>query len=113
MLRRHTLKTHTPGHTLMLCRLAACPAIDPSSCRSLAGGVRAILAIRLSSPAGAPPTWVSDEELVEIFRAFDLTITYEKHEQRLRLAATITPELLPVLCPTKATAPRDGRSLTA
>jgi len=37
----------------------------------------------------------SDEELVEIFRAFDLTITYDKNEQRLHLAATITPELLP------------------
>jgi hypothetical protein len=37
----------------------------------------------------------SEEELVEIFRAFDLTITYDKHEQRLHLAATITPELLP------------------
>jgi hypothetical protein len=54
----------------------------------------------------------SDEELVEIFRAFDLTITYDKPEQRLHLAATITPELLPVLCPTTATVPRDGRRLT-
>lgn len=54
----------------------------------------------------------SKEELVEIFRAFDLTITYDKHEQRLHLAAAITPELLPVLCPNKATAPGDGRRLT-
>jgi hypothetical protein len=51
----------------------------------------------------------SDEELVEIFRAFDLTITYDKHEQRLHLAATITPELLPVLCPNESDRP-EGRS---
>jgi len=50
-----------------------------------------------------------DEELVEIFRAFDLTITYDKHEQRLHLAATITPELLPVLCPNESDRP-EGRS---
>jgi hypothetical protein len=37
----------------------------------------------------------SDHELVEIFRAFDLTITYDKLGQRLHLAATITPVLLP------------------
>jgi hypothetical protein len=55
----------------------------------------------------------SDEELVEIFRAFDLTITYDKHEQRLHLAATITPECCPSFAPTKATAPTDGRRLTA
>jgi hypothetical protein len=37
----------------------------------------------------------NDEELVEIFLAFNLTITYDKPGQRLHLAATITPELLP------------------
>jgi hypothetical protein len=47
-----------------------------------------------------------EEELVEIFRAFDLTITYDKHEQRLHLAAAITPELLPVLCPQRKRPPR-------
>jgi len=36
-----------------------------------------------------------DHELVEIFRAFDLTITYDKPEKRLHLAATVTSELLP------------------
>jgi hypothetical protein len=51
----------------------------------------------------------SEEELVEIFRAFDLTITYDKDEQRLHLAATITPELLPVLCPNESDRP-EGRS---
>ena len=51
----------------------------------------------------------SEAELVEIFRAFDLTITYDKNEQRLHLAATITPELLPVLCPNESDRP-EGRS---
>jgi hypothetical protein len=48
----------------------------------------------------------SDEELVEIFRAFDLTITYDKHGQRLRLTATITPELLPDPLPQRTRPPR-------
>ncbi len=51
----------------------------------------------------------SEEELVEIFRAFDLTITYDKHEPRLHLAAAITPELLPVLCANESDRP-EGRS---
>jgi hypothetical protein len=51
----------------------------------------------------------SDVELVEIFRAFNLTITYDKGEQRLHLAATITPELLSVLCPNDSDRP-EGRS---
>jgi hypothetical protein len=38
-----------------------------------------------------------------------LTITYDKHEQRLHLAATITPELLPVLCANESDRP-EGRS---
>jgi hypothetical protein len=54
----------------------------------------------------------SEEELVEIFRAFDLTITYDKHEQRLHLAATITPELLAVLCPNDCDRPVGRRRLT-
>ena len=32
---------------------------------------------------------------MEIFSAFDVTITYDKENQRLKLGATITPELLP------------------
>ena len=40
-------------------------------------------------------------------------ITYNKHEQRLHLAATITPELLPVLCHNETTVPKDGRGLVA
>jgi hypothetical protein len=50
-----------------------------------------------------------DDKLAEIFRAFDVAITYDKHEQRLHLAATITPELLPVLCPNESDRP-EGRS---
>jgi hypothetical protein len=37
----------------------------------------------------------SSEQLADIFRAFDVTIDYDKRTQRLNLAATITPELLP------------------
>jgi site-specific DNA recombinase len=37
----------------------------------------------------------TEEELAEIFRAFDVEITYDKNLQVLNLAATITPELLP------------------
>jgi DNA invertase Pin-like site-specific DNA recombinase len=37
----------------------------------------------------------SDEQLARIFRAFDVTITYDKPNRRLNLAATITPELIP------------------
>jgi hypothetical protein len=50
----------------------------------------------------------SEEELVEIFRAFDLTITYDKHEQRLHVAATITPVLLPSSAQRQR--PPEGRS---
>jgi site-specific DNA recombinase len=49
-----------------------------------------------------------DEELAEIFRAFDVTITYDKTGQRLDFAATITPELLPDL-PNSSDRP-EGRS---
>jgi len=52
----------------------------------------------------------SDEELVEIFRAFDLTITYDKAERRLHLAARSRPSCCPMPL-TTATAPRDGRRL--
>jgi hypothetical protein len=38
-----------------------------------------------------------DDELAEIFRAFDVRITYDKSRQVLDFAATITPELLPAL----------------
>jgi|HubBroStandDraft_6_1064221.scaffolds.fasta_scaffold719103_2 hypothetical protein len=50
----------------------------------------------------------NDDELAEIFRAFDVRITYDKTRQVLDLAATITPELCQPY-PTKATASRSGR----
>ncbi len=37
----------------------------------------------------------SDEQLADIFGAFDVTISYDKTSQKLDLGATITPELLP------------------
>jgi hypothetical protein len=40
-------------------------------------------------------TTASQAQLAEIFRAFDVTITYDKANERLNLAATIAPELLP------------------
>jgi hypothetical protein len=39
----------------------------------------------------------TDDELQEIFRAFDVSILYDKDGQMLTLAATITPELMPDL----------------
>lgn len=38
----------------------------------------------------------SPQQLAEIFKAFDVTITYDKTAERLHLVATITPELLPL-----------------
>jgi hypothetical protein len=40
-------------------------------------------------------TEASATQLSEIFSAFDVTITYDKENERLNLAATITPELIP------------------
>jgi hypothetical protein len=37
----------------------------------------------------------TDEELAEIFKAFDVRITYDKNRQTLDFAATITSELMP------------------
>jgi hypothetical protein len=36
----------------------------------------------------------SPEELMEVFDAFDATVTYDQPSRRLELAATVTPELL-------------------
>jgi hypothetical protein len=38
----------------------------------------------------APP-----DELTELFAAFDLTATYDKEQRALRLAATLSPALIP------------------
>jgi hypothetical protein len=35
------------------------------------------------------------DELTELFAAFDLTATYDKKEQALRLVATLSPALIP------------------
>ncbi len=37
----------------------------------------------------------SDQQLADIFAAFDVTISYDKPSQKLELGATIAPELLP------------------
>jgi hypothetical protein len=47
-----------------------------------------------------------DDELAEIFRAFDVRITYDKSRQVLDFAATITPELLPAL-PNESDRPKE------
>jgi hypothetical protein len=39
----------------------------------------------------------ADDELAEIFRAFDVRVSYDKTRQVIDLAATITPEILTVL----------------
>jgi site-specific DNA recombinase len=48
----------------------------------------------------------ADDELAEIFRAFDVRITYDKARQVLDFAATITPELLPAL-PNESDRPKE------
>jgi hypothetical protein len=51
----------------------------------------------------------TEAELADIFRAFDVEITYDKDRQILNLAATITPELLPDFDPNENDRP-GGRS---
>jgi hypothetical protein len=46
------------------------------------------------------------DELAEIFRAFDVRITYDKSRQVLDFAVTITPELLPAL-PNESDRPKE------
>lgn len=52
----------------------------------------------------------SDEQLADIFGAFDVTISNDKTSQELDLGATITPELLPQ---TTTTAPGSGRGYSS
>jgi hypothetical protein len=54
----------------------------------------------------------SDEELVEIFRAFDLTITTTSTSSDSTSRRRSRPSFCPSSPPTKTTAPRDGRRLT-
>jgi DNA invertase Pin-like site-specific DNA recombinase len=51
----------------------------------------------------------TEAELADIFRAFDVEITYDKDRQILNLAATITPGLLPNFDPDENDRP-EGRS---
>ena len=70
----------------------------------------AIEALKAARPAGRHPEHIvamlnavpdlrptlataTDEELAEIFRAFDVLIKYDRDRQMLSLAARITPEL--------------------
>jgi hypothetical protein len=39
----------------------------------------------------------TEAELAELFLAFDVSITYERETQALKLTAVLTPELLPKL----------------
>jgi site-specific DNA recombinase len=72
----------------------------------------AIQSLNIERPAGHDPDEVTamldavpdlrqaltksnPSQLTEIFTAFDVTITYDKQNERLKLGATITPELLP------------------
>ncbi len=55
----------------------------------------------------------TEEKLAAIFQAFDLEITYDRDQQILKLAATITPELIPDVDPDENDRPEGGRRLTA
>src|SRR4029077_706079 len=76
------------------------------------GVTAAIEALKAQRPAGHHPDEIaamldavpdlrkalktaSDEQLTDIFDAFDVTISYDKASQQMQLGATITPELLP------------------
>lgn len=54
----------------------------------------------------------SDEEPAEIFRALDVTVTYDKTSQVIDLAATINPELMGELASNDCDRPEDGRRIT-
>lgn len=51
----------------------------------------------------------TEEKLAATFQAFDVEITYDRDQQTLKLAAAITPELLPDLEPDENDRP-EGRS---
>jgi hypothetical protein len=61
----------------------------------------------LDAVPGLRPTLnaASEEELVEIFRPFDLTITYDEHEHDCTSRRRSRPSYCPSSAPTKATAP--------
>ena len=58
----------------------------------------------LKHPALANAT---EEKLAAIFGAFDVEITYDRDQQTLKLAATITPELIPDFDPDENDRPEE------
>lgn len=55
----------------------------------------------------------TEADLAELFNAFDVGITYERETDALKLAAMLTPELLPKLGDNnETTAQKDGRRIT-
>jgi hypothetical protein len=86
----------------------------------------ALAALKTKRPAGHDPDEVlamldavpdlrpalataTEEKLAAIFQAFDVEITYDRDQQTLKLAATITPELIPDFDPDENDRP-EGRS---
>jgi site-specific DNA recombinase len=97
-----------PRHPVVV---LATERIEELSARK-SGVTTAIDALKAKRPAGHHPDEIaamldsvpdlrkalktaSDEQLADIFGAFDVTISYDKTSQQLQLGATITPELLP------------------
>jgi hypothetical protein len=97
-----------PRHPVVV---LATERIEELSARK-SGVTAAIDALKAKRPAGHHPDEIaamldavpdlrkalktaSDEQLADIFGAFDVTISYDKTTQQLALGATITPELLP------------------
>ena len=110
-LRAQTLRLEEPEDFTHPVVALATERIDELSTRKSAVA-DAIQTLKAKRPAGHDPdevasmldaipdmrealTTASQAQLAEIFRAFDVTITYDKANERLNLAATITPELLP------------------
>jgi site-specific DNA recombinase len=108
-LRAQTLRLEEhedPTHPIVA--LASDRIVELSTSKSAV--TDAIEALKAKRPAGHRPEDIvamldavpdlrptlataSDEELAEIFRAFDVSIKYDRDRQMLALAATITPEL--------------------
>jgi hypothetical protein len=65
---------------------------NENTCRRSPRGGRSTRLDRGWCRRSAVPT---DEELAEIYKAFDVRITYDKNRQVLDFAATITSELVP------------------
>jgi hypothetical protein len=70
-------------------------------------GLAAVPDLRPSLRAAEP------DELADLFRAFDVKVTFDKANRRLTLAATITPELVPQNEKPRRPEGRSGNSLIA